>query len=161
MASTNNRSPWAVTVRNQPSRYREFRYDRLADAEAYVAALAKQDLAGSLKRLENAFQVVARDKGYKRFCAIFNTLGQRAQTVATRWQGVPTPQSATSPGCLLRGACTDNWRIYTQNGCHGTHCSYGPFRAVAVVLSENLVGKSYTHCFIWNHSPHNILIILI
>ncbi len=80
MASINNRSPWAVTVRNQPSHYREFRYDQRDKAEAYVAALAKQGLAGSLKRLENAFQVVARDKGYKRFCATFDTLAEARVT---------------------------------------------------------------------------------
>ncbi len=80
MASINNRSPWAVTVRNQPSHYCEFRYDQRDKAEAYVAALAKQGLAGSLKRLENAFQVVARDKGYKRFCATFDTLAEARVT---------------------------------------------------------------------------------
>jgi integrase len=80
MASISNRSPWAVSARNQPNLYREFRYDRRAQAEAYAAELSGQGCKASVKQLENAYQVMARDKGYKTFCATFATLAEARVT---------------------------------------------------------------------------------
>lgn len=80
MATICNRSPWAVTVRGKTQLYREFPVFQKAAAEAYLASLSAQGVKASLRQLENAFQVLARDKGFPRFCVIFDTLEEAEKT---------------------------------------------------------------------------------
>ncbi|MDA8095247.1 MAG: hypothetical protein M0T84_15335 [Betaproteobacteria bacterium] len=74
MATLIDRSPWAVSVRNRDDFYREFPYDKQAQAEAYTASPETQGLKGSLKRLANQFQVKSRRKGAAPFCQSVDTL---------------------------------------------------------------------------------------
>lgn len=80
MATIINRSPWAVTVRGKPLLYREFPVFKKAEAEAYLASLVEQGLKPTLRQLENAFQVLARDKGFPRFCVTFDTFEEAEKT---------------------------------------------------------------------------------
>lgn len=80
MATICNRSPWAVTVRGKTQLYREFPVFKKPEAEAYLASLVAQGLKPTLRQLDNAFQVLARDKGFPRFCVTFDTLEEAEKT---------------------------------------------------------------------------------
>jgi hypothetical protein len=80
MATVINRSPCAVSVRGNTALYREFPVFKRYEAEAYGAELATQGYKPSLKQLDNAFHVLARDKGFPRFCATFDTREEAEKT---------------------------------------------------------------------------------
>lgn len=80
MATICNRSPWAVTVRGKTQLYREFPVFKKSSAEAYLASLVAQGLKPTLRQLDNAFQVLARDKGFPRFCVTFDTWEEAEKT---------------------------------------------------------------------------------
>jgi integrase len=80
MATIVNRSPFAVSVRSRADLYQEFPVFRRTDADTYVASLARQGLKSKLVQLENAFQVLARDRGYPRFCATFDNYAEAEKT---------------------------------------------------------------------------------
>ncbi len=81
MAIITNRSPWAVTARSNVALYREFSVSQRPEAEAYVLELKSQGYMPSLKQLENAFQVLARDIGFPRFCVTFDTYEEAEKTL--------------------------------------------------------------------------------
>lgn len=80
MATIINRSPIAVSVRRNPDLYQEFPVFRQTAADAYAAELRKQGYQPHVKQLENAFQVLARNKGYKDFCATFDSYEEAEKT---------------------------------------------------------------------------------
>jgi integrase len=81
MAIIVNRSPYAITARGKADLYREFPVFKRAEAEAYLQSLLMQGIKASLKQLEHSFQVLARDRGYPRFCLTFDTREEAEKTL--------------------------------------------------------------------------------
>lgn len=80
MAIIINRSPFAVSVRGNNDLYREFPVFQRKEAQHYCGSLEAQGYKPTLKQLENAFQVKARDKGFPKFCATFDTYLEAEKT---------------------------------------------------------------------------------
>ncbi len=81
MATIINRSPFAVSVRNHRELYQEFPVFKKSKADAYAAELVRQGYKPHLKQLENAFQVLARNKGFKNFRATFDSREEAEKTL--------------------------------------------------------------------------------
>jgi integrase len=81
MATLENRSPWAVTVTRKPDLYREFRCSELRKAEHYANTLQADGHRVKLQQLENSWQVRARDKGFPKFCATFDSYEEAEKTL--------------------------------------------------------------------------------
>lgn len=84
MAHITNRSPWAISVRNNPALFREFPYSRSGRvrAESYAAQLKEQGYAPVLRQRECAFQLSVRRKGYPAFHATFDCREEANKTLA-------------------------------------------------------------------------------
>lgn len=81
MATIENRSPWAVTVSRKSDLYREFRCTEQRKAEIYASGLQAEGHKVKLQQLENSWQVRARDKGFPKFCATFDSYEEAEKTL--------------------------------------------------------------------------------
>ena len=78
-SNVTNRSPWQVQVRAKPQFDKQFPYNRLAEAEAYLKSLADEGVRAKLLQLETSFQLRLRRKGARVQFITFDTRAQAEQ----------------------------------------------------------------------------------
>ena len=74
-----NRSPWSVQARSKPQFDKQFAFNRLKDAEAYLQTLVAQGLKTKLVQLETSFQLRLRRKGARVQFITFDTRQEAEQ----------------------------------------------------------------------------------